>query len=302
MARKRFVSSEMSTDEDIADIAAENPVSALMWPWFITAFDDWGRMEVTSPNKVRLEIFPAFPYTANEVQKAIEQFTKAGIVFRYSIDKRTYLAIESCKFYKYQTYIRDKKRIEDSSNYPAPISPPWANCAKCREVSRIGSPSPSTEEEGERKRVGEIFKFFSSNIGPITPFQSQVIIQYLDEDGLEPQLITQVLKDSVGKDVPWDWIKRVLQNCSDKGTKTLEQYEAKKVEKERKKESKGKPQNGKPTFNNFTNRTYDGKALEEAWSKNSKGDIDPESEQREGESIEKWQKRILASRNKDSGE
>jgi DnaD/phage-associated family protein len=155
------------------------------------------------------------------------------------------------------------------------------------------------EEEEEKKRVGEIFKFFSSNIGPITPFQSQVIIQYLDEDGLEPQLIIQILKDSVGKAIPWDWAKAVLKNKADKGIKTLEQYEAEKVEKERKKESKGKPQNGKPTFNNFTNRTYDGKALEEAWSKNSKGDIDPESEQRKGESIEEWQKRILASRKGD---
>jgi hypothetical protein len=72
MARKRFVSSEMSTDEDIADIAVDNPVSALMWPWFITGFDDWGRMEVTSPNKVRLELFPAFPYTAIEISIQIQ--------------------------------------------------------------------------------------------------------------------------------------------------------------------------------------------------------------------------------------
>jgi len=35
MARKRFVTSDMSIDEKIADIAAENPVAALMWPWFI---------------------------------------------------------------------------------------------------------------------------------------------------------------------------------------------------------------------------------------------------------------------------
>ena len=45
MARKRFITSDMSVDERIADIAVENPVAALMWPWFITGFDDWGRME-----------------------------------------------------------------------------------------------------------------------------------------------------------------------------------------------------------------------------------------------------------------
>lgn len=44
MARKRFVTSDMSIDEKIADIAAENPTAALMWPWFITGFDDWGTL------------------------------------------------------------------------------------------------------------------------------------------------------------------------------------------------------------------------------------------------------------------
>jgi DnaD/phage-associated family protein len=299
MARKRFVSSEMSTDEDIADIAVDNPVSALMWPWFITGFDDWGRMEVTSPNKVRLELFPAFPYKANEVQEAIEQFSKAGIVFRYSVDSRTYLAIEPCKFYKYQTYIRDKKRIEDSSNYPAPVNPPWAKCAKCREIARIGKTTYPMGEDDEKKRTGAVFQFYQNNIGLITPFQAEEIIKYLDE-GMEPELIISVMQDSIGKDIPWDWIKKVLANSDKNNIKTLAQYDAKKVEKERKKGEKGKPQNGKPTFNNFTNRTYDTKKLEEAMLQRSRDNLNPEYDIREGESTEEWQKRILAMRNKGS--
>lgn len=154
------------------------------------------------------------------------------------------------------------------------------------------------EEEQEKKKVGEIFQFFSNNIGLITPFQSEVIVKYLDEDALEPQLIIQVMKDSIGKSIPWDWIKKVLDNCAMKGTKTLAQYEAGKLEKERKKSDKGggKVQSNKPTFNNFKNRTYDTKKLEEAMIKKSMENINPEYEQREGESIEEWQKRILAAR------
>jgi predicted phage replisome organizer len=54
-----------------------------------------------------------------------------------------------------------------------------------------------------------------------------------------------------------------------------------------------KPQQQKPTFNNFTGREYDAKALEESWhQKTSKVDID----QRDGESIEEWQQRMLATR------
>lgn len=59
MARKRFITSDMSVDERIAEIAAENPVAALMWPWFITGFDDWGRMEAV-PGKIKLSISQRF--------------------------------------------------------------------------------------------------------------------------------------------------------------------------------------------------------------------------------------------------
>lgn len=41
MARKRFVTSEISTDRKIAKLAEKNPVAAALWPWFITALDDY---------------------------------------------------------------------------------------------------------------------------------------------------------------------------------------------------------------------------------------------------------------------
>jgi len=126
MARKRFVTSDISIDEKIADIAAENPVAALMWPWFITGFDDWGRMEAV-PVKIKLSIFPAFPYTAKDIKEAIDLYDKYGIVHKYEVDGKEYIAIEPEKYYKYQTYIRGEKREKDGSNCPPPPNPPWGN-------------------------------------------------------------------------------------------------------------------------------------------------------------------------------
>lgn len=163
MARKRFVTSDMSIDEKIADIAAENPVAALMWPWFITGFDDWGRMEVV-PGKIKLSIFPAFPYTSKDIEEAINLYDKYGIVHKYEVDGKAYIAIEPEKYYKYQTYIRGNKREIDGSNCPPPPNPPWdsvkgsaevptgnnnhADARTCTQVSAdtrkcIPSPSPS---------------------------------------------------------------------------------------------------------------------------------------------------------------
>src|SRR5690554_2580254 len=65
MARKRFVTSEISTDRKIAKLAEKNPTAAALWTWFITGLDDWGRMNA-DPVEVKLTIFPAFPYTAED--------------------------------------------------------------------------------------------------------------------------------------------------------------------------------------------------------------------------------------------
>lgn len=124
MARKRFITSDMSIDEKIASIAAENPTAALMWPWFITGFDDWGRMEA-NPLKIKLSIFPAFPYTAEDIEKAINLYSEHGLVHRYEVYGKLYLAINPEKFYYYQTYIRGEKREKDGSNCPPPPNPPW---------------------------------------------------------------------------------------------------------------------------------------------------------------------------------
>ena len=145
MARKRFVTSDMSIDEKIASIAAENPIAALMWPWFITGFDDWGRMEAV-PVKIKLSIFPAFPYTPKDIEEAIDLYDKFGIVHKYEVDGKEYIAIEPEKYYKYQTYIRGNKREVDSSNCPAPPNPPWKSTGNSED-------SPATNNQRAHART-----------------------------------------------------------------------------------------------------------------------------------------------------
>lgn len=123
------------------------------------------------------------------------------------------------------------------------------------------TPERKGNKEEEQEHVGKVFQFYQKNIGLITPFQAEVIGQYLDE-GMEPDMIIAVMQDGIGMDVPWKWIEKVLANCDKSNIKTLVQYEAKKVEKQRKRDEKGnKSQGGKPTFNNFKNRSYDPEIL-----------------------------------------
>ena len=125
MSRKRSITSDISVDERIADIVETNPTAALMWPWFITSFDDWGRMDA-SPRKVKLAIFPAFSFSVDEIRGAIDAFVLSGLVFRYECGGSFYIAIRPRTWLKYQPYLRGTKYSDkDTSRIPAPAAPPW---------------------------------------------------------------------------------------------------------------------------------------------------------------------------------
>ena len=134
MSRKRSITSDISIDERIADIAEENPIAALMWPWFLTGFDDWGRMDAT-PRKIKLSIFPAFSFNIAEIRSTIDVYAEANLVYLYEHDGSVYIAIRPSTWLKYQPYLRGTKYSEkDSSRIPPPQTPPWGQIgrASCR--------------------------------------------------------------------------------------------------------------------------------------------------------------------------
>lgn len=82
----------------------------------------------------------------------------------------------------------------------------------------------SKEEETQQQQESKIFTFFNKNISLITPFQAESISQFLN-DGVECEMILEILQDSIGKSESWSWINKVLNNCFDAGVKTLLQYQ-----------------------------------------------------------------------------
>lgn len=124
MARKRYVTSEISVDERLAEIASEDPQSALMWPWFLLVFDDWGRAEMNAM-KIRLQLFPAFPFLVADIERAVEAFSSKGLVFFYEIDGVRYGAIRPRTWLRYQVYLKGTKRSTASSSVPPPPKGVW---------------------------------------------------------------------------------------------------------------------------------------------------------------------------------
>lgn len=151
MARKVFISSDMSIDETISDIAEMDELAALIWPWILTYFDDWGRAKA-SPREIKNSVFPANGLVSIEsIGKALKIYD-GRLVRLYEVEGKPYMCIDPDKWFKYQTHIRSEKRDNDRSKHPAPPASDSAHVrADARECAQfadnltncIPSPSPS---------------------------------------------------------------------------------------------------------------------------------------------------------------
>lgn len=98
-------------------------------------------------------------------------------------------------------------------------------------------------DDDDNACVREVFNFYQNNVGLLTAFQIESINSYLD-DGLTPDLIVEAMKNSLGADNVWQYLNAALNNCVSQNIKTLEQYNAKKVERKNKYNKKGVEQDG----------------------------------------------------------
>jgi len=125
MARKVFITSDMSIDEQLAEVAEQDSLAALIWPWFLTTFDDWGRAEA-HPRRLKAKVFPMNDMVTVEViERTLRLYEKVGLLVLYEVDGKPYMAIPEDKWYKYQTHMNRSRRPgkdKMDSDLPAPPS------------------------------------------------------------------------------------------------------------------------------------------------------------------------------------
>lgn len=126
MSRKRFITSDISSDERLADVVEESATAALMWPWLLLEFDDWGRAEA-NPGRIKLTRFPAFPFSVADVREAISLYDKHGVIHVYEVDGKPYMAVRPSRWIKYQTYLSGTKRATQASTFPPPPFDCWGS-------------------------------------------------------------------------------------------------------------------------------------------------------------------------------
>lgn len=203
MARKIFISSDMSEDEALDEVAEENPLSALLWPWMLTFFDDWGRAEA-SPRRIKNRVFPSDAFmsfvTIGVIEESLQLYAKRGLITFYQVSDKRLMYVDPETWFKWQTHIRTSKRDNDNSKHPAPMD---ANIAQVRESAREvallsdtslqiqPSPSPSLslslskESSNGNNSRENIFGIYEQEIGPLTRIISEKLVdleEFYSED------------------------------------------------------------------------------------------------------------------------
>lgn len=144
--------------------------------------------------------------------------------------------------------------VQKANEYNARHKEKWQKYNKVLSFLRLGRQPTSVEEE----MLNKWFYTFEYSV--------DIVLKACE-------LTTKTLKPS------FNYIDKILTEWYQKGFRTLPEIEAYLLKgsshgsdcsKKGEKKSSGRE---KPTFNNFTNRTYDAKALEEAWLKKSRGEL-----------------------------
>ncbi|KKO51129.1 DnaD domain protein [Paenibacillus sp. DMB20] len=253
MARKVYVSSDMSADETLIDIAEIDPVANLLWPWFITAFDDWGRAQA-APKRIKNTIFPANDLvTVETINNALSLYHDHKLIQLYAVDGKEYMSINPEKWFKWQTHIRKEKRETDGSKCPPPAeddnsAQPRASARDIAESSENAINRAALTAQGARDSAGlranltdcipspslspspsPSIKTCSSSSGgnPFTLYESHQFgkIDDLTKDFIcetietytEPFVIRAMKEAVIQNKIAWSYVQSILKRWKDTG-------------------------------------------------------------------------------------
>ena len=99
MARRRYISTDISTDEKVNSVSN---FAKLLYTWSIPHFADNCRITPHNAAELKWTILPALKEGPKEVEKAMQELFGAGLWGR---DEEGHIFVPAESFYKYQTYI-----------------------------------------------------------------------------------------------------------------------------------------------------------------------------------------------------
>lgn len=120
MSRKRYISTDISTDAKVAELSSHGFLAPLIYTWSIPHMDDWGRISGDA-REFKMQVCPGLDITIRDVEEAINQVVSIGLWIRYNVNGKWCISISKPEtWFKHQSYINKSKRDDDTgSNYPS---------------------------------------------------------------------------------------------------------------------------------------------------------------------------------------
>ena len=122
MSRHRSISTDISTESQVAELAEHGPLPLLLYTWAIPHADDWGRM-TGDPRQFKLLVCPGLDVSVRDVEQALTVIAEAGLWLRYEVGGKWYIAFPPSSWFRHQNYVPKSKRDADKSAFPAPQNP-----------------------------------------------------------------------------------------------------------------------------------------------------------------------------------
>jgi len=146
MARRRYISTEISLDPDVDELAQESDFAALLYTWMLPHVGEDATIS-GNPKRIIAEVIPhRRDKTVAEVQDALDLMERCGLFECYDRSEQViYYPVES--FYKYQSNISTDKRRTTNSREQQRTAENSTSLSLSSSLSVSSSSSVSTGEE-----------------------------------------------------------------------------------------------------------------------------------------------------------
>lgn len=136
MSRRRYLSTEISSDPIVAELAeAAGPWAVVLYTWLIPHAEDDGSVP-GDPGKLKLQVVPGFELSRDVLEQSLAAMLRLGLLVEGAAEKRLYFPPGS--FYRHQSYIKEDRRTT------AQIAALPGNAAKAAQIAASSSFSSSS--------------------------------------------------------------------------------------------------------------------------------------------------------------
>jgi hypothetical protein len=186
MSRRRYVSTEISTDKAVNRLAMQHSdFAALLYTWLIPHAEDDATFPA-DPEELLMKVCPGRrDKEPEDIQSALDVMLSMGLIERCDDVRR--LRFPTASFYKYQTYVKGDRRNSaqaathaeqptsaaqnaadqrTSAQNAASFSFSFTDSSSSSEIHGADAPAPTPVEDASTAQARELFAYYREKIQP----------------------------------------------------------------------------------------------------------------------------------------